>query len=392
MSSVQVSEAGDVLERLRAEHAAKLGVSADQVDLVRVDLDVLLSLGTLIDLDVRGISLFSRRATWEELGIPREAARRTRFTRGVKNLISKEYIAGFRSLETRARRWLDDHSFDVTGCRPFRFVPYTAYERWREGHEKLTREWEALKARLLSEYEACVVPTLEEDFTKIAVEAARALGLSGRAREQFAAQVVERARLAMPSYDAIAAGLSLDYRAGLLLSRVRIEEEVLAATRLEAERQEAVARARAVEAEASHKERLLAEMRKAELEHYREQLKEMASPMGEVFHQLRAQMFEDATAVLETMQNNEGKLIGPAARRAGGMVETFRLLNALDDKELEGLLKRIETRLSGPAGDERTGQVEKTMREIARLTHRSAEEVRRLAAPSRWGALRLGAD
>jgi len=130
-------------------------------------------------------------------------------------------------------------------------------------------------------------------------------------------------------------------------------------------------------------------MRKAELEHYKEQLRQMASPIAEVFHQLRAQMYEDAVAVLTTMQKNDGKLIGPAVRRARSMVETFRLLNALDDKELEKLLDAIERQLEAAPSERRAAQVEETLHQIARLTHRSAAEVRRLTAPSRWQALRL---
>ncbi|HIC92923.1 MAG TPA: hypothetical protein EYP09_01550 [Anaerolineae bacterium] len=379
----------DVLEHLRAEHAARLGIPLDRVDLVQMDLDVLLELGTLVDLDVRGISSFTRRATWEELGVPEEAARRARFTRGVKNLIPKPYIAAFRSLETRARRWLDAHSFDVTGFRPYRYVPFTAYEAWRKGHEKLVKEWEMLKLKLLFEYRFHLVPTLEEDFREAALEAARALRLRGKKREEFAAQVVERARAAMPSYQALCQGLTLDYRAGLLLSRARIEKELLAAAELEAKRRQALARARAAEAKAAHRERLLEEMRKAELEHYREQLRRMASPIAEVFHQLRAQMYEDAVAVLETMKKNDGKLIGPAVRRARSMVQTFRLLNALDDRGLEKLLDEIERQLTAAPSEKRSAQVEDTLRQIAHLTRRSAAEVRKLAAPSRWGALRL---
>ena len=379
----------DVLERLRARHAAKLDIPTDRVELVELDLDVLLKLGTLIDIDVRGLSSFTRRATWEELGVPEASARRARFTRGVKNLIPQEYIRAFRSLEVRARRWLNEHSFDVTGFRPYRYVPFTAYPSWREGHERLVRQWEMLKLKVLFEYRFLLVPELEEDFEEVAVEAARALRLRGQKRQEFIAHVIERAKAAMPTYRALCESLVLDYRAGLLLSRARIEEELAVAAEMEAKRREALARARAAEAEAAHKERLLEEMRKAELEHYKEQLRQMASPIAEVFHQLRAQMYEDAVAVLTTMQKNNGKLIGPAVRRARSMVKTFRLLNALDDKELEKLLDAIERQLEAGPSERRAAQVEETLHQIARLTHRSAAEVRRLTAPSRWQALRL---
>ena len=378
----------EILKRLLEEHAAQLGISPDRVEPVRMELDVLLERGTLIDLDVRGISLFSTRATWEELGVPAEATRRTRFTKGVKYLAPKPYIASFRSLETRSRKWLNDHSFDVAGFSPYRYVPFTAYETWREGHEKLVKEWEALKAKLLSEYE-CLVATLKEDFEEVAREAARALDLRDEAQRELVTRVVEQAQASMPSHEALTFGLTLDYRAGLLLSRARIEQELLSAARLETKRRETLAKARVAEAEADQKKRQLAEMRKAELEHYKEQLQQMASPISEVFHQIRAQMHEDATAVLEAMRRHEGKLIGPAVRRARSMIETFRLLNVLDDEGLERLLSGIDRSLSVPASERKVGDLEETLRQIADLTKESAAEVQKLAAPSRWGALRL---
>ncbi|MBC8253908.1 MAG: hypothetical protein H8E35_07760 [Ardenticatenia bacterium] len=378
----------EVLKQLLDEHATRLGISPDRVEPVRIEMDVLLERGTLIDLDVRGISLFSTRATWEELGVPAEATRRARFTKGAKYLVPKPYISSFRSLETRARRWLNDHSFDVMGFRPYRYVPFTAYKTWRGGSEKLVKEWGELKTKLLSEHEA-LLATLEEDFEEVAREAAHALGLRDEAQRELVTRVVERAQAAMPSHEALAFGLTLDYRAGMLLGRSRIEQELLSAARLETKRRETLAKARVAEAEADQKKRQLAEMRKAELKHYKEQLQQMASPMSEVFHQIRAQMHEDAAAVLETMCRNEGKLIGPAVRRARSMIETFRLLNVLDDEGLERLLDGIDRNLSVPAPERKVGDLEKTLRQIADLTKESAAEVQRLAVPSRWGALRL---
>ena len=393
------SEATTTLDLIREQHAERLGIPADRVALVRFDLDVLLQLGILVDLDVRGISRFTARASWEELGIPEAAIRRARFTRGVKALVPKDYIAAFRSIEVRARRLLDDLSFDVMGFRPYRYVPYTAYSKWREGHERLVQEWEALKAGLLFHYRFQVVPALEEDFREVAVEAAQALGMKdGEGKEAFVATIVKRARAAMPSFQDIVEGLVLEYSTAVLVSPAAIErdlaerDEIRRARRLieeQAQLEEARIRAerQRVEAESRERERLLVEMRQAELAHYRQQLEQMASPIAEVFHRLRAQMFEDAQAVLATMERNEGRLIGPAVRKARGMIESFRLLNALDDQKLEGLLTRMEAHLEAPERD--AGAVEDALRQIAAVTRESAREVQKLVKPSRWGAIRL---
>jgi len=386
------------LERIRKEHAERLGISPERVSLVRLDLDILLELGILVDLDVRGISRFTSRATWEELGVPASAVRRARFTRGVKALVPKEYIAAFRSIEVRARRWLDSLSFDVMGFRPYRFLPYTAYRKWREGHEKLVREWKSLKAGLLWGYRFQIVPALEEDFQEVALEAAAALGIEAKEKEEFVAGIVQRAKAAMPTFQDLVDGLVLEYSTAALITPSAVErdlaevEEIRRERRLAEERaqlEEARIRAQRerIDAEVRERKRLLAEMRQAELEHYRQQLQKMAAPIAEVFHQLRAQMYQDAQAVLATMERNEGRLIGPAVRRARSMVETFRLLNALNDTELEALLSRMEAHLDAPQRN--AGAVEDALRRIAAVTHGSAKEVERMVRPSRWAAIRL---
>lgn len=57
------------LDVLRSEHAEKVGVEPDRVEVVRLELDMLLERGTLVDIDVHGISMFTTRATWQ--GAPR---------------------------------------------------------------------------------------------------------------------------------------------------------------------------------------------------------------------------------------------------------------------------------------------------------------------------------
>jgi hypothetical protein len=53
-------------------------------------------LGVLVDVDVHGTSMFTARATWNELGIPEEDTRRKRLKRGTKDLIPKVYIGRLR--------------------------------------------------------------------------------------------------------------------------------------------------------------------------------------------------------------------------------------------------------------------------------------------------------
>jgi len=393
------------LEKIREEHARKLGISADRVALVRLDLDKLLTLGALIDIDVHGISMFETRATWEELGIPKDSMRRTRFTREAKALIPKEYLKNLKSIETRARRCLERHSFIVEGFRPCRWVPFTAYKEWLKEHEELGEEWNTLKAKLLARYESHILRSLKDDFACVASEAYASLHLE-ESKEEFVARVVGKARSRMPSSEELAQCLTIDYRTAALVSPSAVEAELayrdrlrhergladekaaLDAAKLKAKRRKALAKAEVAEAEARQKERLLVEMRQTELAHYREQLQEMASPIEEVVHHLRSQMYEGASGLLTSLQKH-GYLTGPAVKQAKGMVRSFRMLNALDDKELEELLDEVDTLLAQPREERDTEAVRASLAEITDLTAESARQVARLARMGRWRAIRV---
>ncbi len=169
-ASTTGSSNGSPIEEARRQHAAMLGEEPDRVRTVRLDLDVLLTLGTLVDVDVRGLSLFTAQSTWEDLGITESDVRRNRFSRPMIYLLPKKVLRKFNTLGARARNNLADHSFDVMGFRPWRWVPFTAYRKWRRLHQKLTGEWDAARRTLiLGEYDG-LLAALERDLSVVAAE------------------------------------------------------------------------------------------------------------------------------------------------------------------------------------------------------------------------------
>ncbi|MDP2947994.1 MAG: hypothetical protein Q8P22_00445 [Chloroflexota bacterium] len=77
-----------------------------------------------------------------------------------------------------------------------------------------------------------------------------------------------------------------------------------------------------------------------------------------------------------------------------GLARTFRLLNCQNDGELEELLAKLEALATSPIpknGRRRreVEPIEGLLEKIARLTHASAEEVKRRSEPSRFRALEV---
>jgi hypothetical protein len=90
----------DILTRDERKLQIAAAVGTDHVAEVSLDIRRMRELGVLVDVDVHGTSMFTARATWNELGIPEEDTRRKRLKRGTKDLIPKVYIGRGEELTT----------------------------------------------------------------------------------------------------------------------------------------------------------------------------------------------------------------------------------------------------------------------------------------------------
>lgn len=406
------------LKERRKAHAEKIGVDEARVREVRMDLERVRALGTLVDVDVHGISMFVRHSSYEEWGIPKQDMRALRLNRGSKDLIPHEYLGRLRSLEVRFRASLDRHSFILEGFRPYRWVPFTAYEDWKEEWDKLQAEWVEIKQEILDNYDDLRL-RLRHDFVQIAAEAYEAIqARNGEMTEPWNLFVRRIARLALaqfPAREQIECDLWVDYKPALVLGAEEIEADLLVRDRLREVREQEAAEAhleqQQIQAEQrelweqQQEQRKLREMRleaeekqlrtmhEVEMEHARKRLAETVSPWDELFQQLRAQMYNDTVGVLTSIQKN-GYLTGRVAQKARNMVKTFRMLNAHDDVELERRLDELKVALAARAPDDAdskldVGCISNALNAVKIITAEAAAEVRRRAEPSRWGALEV---
>jgi len=240
-------------------------------------------------------------------------------------------------------------------------------------------------------------------------------GLGNTTPDAFVEDVMVRVRRAIPSPEVIRDRLKLTYSTAALVSPSVVEAELahrdeirrmremaqeaecarreekdkerrLAREHEEAQKRQIWAQARLVELEAEHRQKQLEEMRTVEREHYRQQLTHMASPVLAIFNSLRAQMHAGAQAVLETLKS--GRANGPAVRKARGMVQAFRLLNGLEDDEMDRLIVRADA-LVNQADELDTRALEDVMKEIVSLAAQASADVQIAAhRGGRWRGLR----
>jgi len=401
----------------RKQQAAQVtGRPADQIRSVRIQLDVLRNQGILIDLSIRGTSMFTRSATWAEIGIQADEKdpRFSRFTKGQKYLIPETEIRSLKSVETRMRYWLDKLSYDVTGFRPYRWLPYTAYDRWQKQWCELWKEFYSIKKHIIKNMDNHQ-DWLSRGYAEVAEASWKSLKANNRhvfvdgklmTRESFIDSVVASALSKFPTPEQVEENLHADYitalvygeqdvaqdetRAELLHARAQSQRERLS---LKVSQQQEEARHESYMHQLTEQERnaKIDAMREAEALHAREQLRTLASPFQEVFSALRSQMSEDAAQMLNSIRKN-GFVRGKVAEKGRGLIEMFNLLAVQNDGELRGRLEALKSAI-GPVGDrtdvpERsTEDVRNILEQIMELEHSAAQDL--ISGPSRFSMVEV---
>jgi hypothetical protein len=408
----------------KAEAAAVTGLPVEKIGSVRLQLTTLRKQGILIDLNISGTSMFTKLASWAEIGIDENMGdiRSDRLTRGQKFLIPEEQVKRLKSIEARMRQWLDKLSFDVTGFRPYRWVPYTAYEAWSGKWKELIGEFEAVKLDILAHYDE-YVDLLAVDFGKVAAAAWASIqnsygseyaiiGPAGKRqiidRDQFTDQIIAAVVSKMPSREKIAASLYADYAVALAYGQEEVAEDAAAAqlkwekyevekAQMAAQKQEAYLQNSILQEQAHHqailnqieeraKESKIEAMMQAEAEHARQRLTEMTSPFEEVFSSLRNQLAQDAKEILESVKKN-GFVRGKVAERGRGLLEMFDLLAVQNDFELRNKLEQLRQaigpdRSEGSAAERSTAEISTILEGIQDLVTSAKQDL--LSGPSRF--------
>lgn len=360
------------------EVADLIGEEESKIEEFEIDAARLMERGVLVDVDVRGASMFTTMASYEDLGLPATALIHERINRGSKNLIPKVYLRRIASLSVRLHKTLERHSVSLSVFHPYRYVPYTAWTAFRQEWERLSYDWDVLRAEILENYEMFYDQAAAQ-FQEIARDAWRAL-VARYARQGkdyavdeniFVDRVTAAALSAFPTRERIASGFIVGYRVAILRPAFTT---TFATIDLDVGDDEALH----VQREA----RRLA----------RRQMAALGSPLRELFDKVRTVIYEDARELADGLRKH-GRLVGRMAERAENLTKIFRLLNAHGDLELEEAIVQLEaivaTRKHAGGGVD-AAALESVLGEIVNLTHASvAAERERTELARRAAAIEL---
>lgn len=333
------------LNELRRKHAAQFGLPESRVELVRLDLEILNRMGTFVRIYAGGLTMFTRRATWRELGVPEESARGLRYKAPPKYLIDPDEVDWFRNAAQRARDGLNALSVEVEFMHPYRWVGYTDWAKWLSDFQALQAEWEARRRRLVGDYERHF-RQMVDDFARTAGEAYAALLAAGAAdlppRDAFVDTVATGAVGRMPSPRHIEERLRLEYIVPAVVTPTGLEEELLQAERARHEREREGERARQqlrLEREAAllegqaRQDARQGEMFRQRLERYRRQAESLEAPLEQVLGQLLREIEETTRGTLDVLRAHGG-LRGRAGDRLRALAGRVQMLEDLGQSRL----------------------------------------------------------
>ena len=401
-----IAQAEAIVNRRQAA-AGRLGVEASEVEVRRLELAQMREAGLLVDLDIHGTSMFTVRASYAEMGISANDVRTERLRAGSKDLFPG-YSKQLRSLEARARQNLYAHSFKIAAFGQWSWVPWTAYEAFKEKNDEIVAQLAQVKAEIIARYDE-LRETNRVYFEMVAERAWKDLmagyapgdkvvivttdGLSFEDKARFVEYVVQRALSKMPLPEEIEAVVRIDYRTSILYTEGEIEAENAAiaaarAVQAQAYAEEAEARQAAYEARLqeriakSEAEAKIEAFKKAELEHARQQLAAMGSPLQEALDGLRANLYGSVQSLLEGVRKNGG-FRGQASVKAAELHDFWQKLNGglLKDDDLDASLKALDAEMkkyssaNREAREASIGDITSQLAEIATLTAESARRI-----------------
>jgi hypothetical protein len=361
------------------------GLSAGKIGTFRLQLAQLRQLGILIDVDVRGLSKFTRAASYAEWGIADHDERHGRLRGGTKLLIPIVQYKRAKSIETRARNLLDryGHGRNTEGIAPWTLILYSTYPKFSEEWKRIEGEWTDWKRDVIRNLDIYRTQ-LAAEFAVIADRAWRSIaaqkflseerqinGRTFKTKKEFVEFIVSEATSHLPTETAIRREVVLDYRVSILDT----DEGNLSANIKDTE---ALAKITA--------------MRQAELEHARKRIAETVQPIDLIANEMRGRLLEIVNGMKASVEKN-GFVRGKVAAQAEGLVEWFQLMNVTEDSEIVEQITKLKDAI-GPVGKKRTDKdperdVAKIKKALDEITTLAEQEAKNVTISGRFRALEL---
>lgn len=326
-----------------------------------VDWSVYLQNGVIVDLQIRryrGVTSID----FSELGLDQNSSDEMRsfvssyLRPGQKRLLPPEIEGQLKSIETLARQNLRDCSFP---CDAFdaqgKFVPETAYIRFKEQNEQLRKRFYGVRDKFANDFDH-ILDRVREDYTVLA----REVYLKNhpnvkRANPKYVRAFVDAIVGQMPPKSEIVD--SFEYNTYLR----RIPDALLTVIRKKNTIDERVMKIASTtpplmrERDTRPSIQAVGDLGQVKAQIERDLIASVEGQshavakefVTDVTISLRQKAYDGATQIITSIDNNQGKLVGRASIRAHSLINELRQLDFYGDSDLQETVDWLEDELDG---------------------------------------------
>jgi len=260
---------------------------------------------------------------------------------GRQRLLPPKILKEIKTLDSRARALLKEHSFDTVWGK---FVPFTAFDQWEKENEAIRRDFLEAAAKLDSRYDE-IIDIIKAEYRKLAKDVWARLypENTDKPTDSFLESFVGRVIDQIPSQQEIISTFKYDTTYFIIPMPSFIEENVARAREIQ----------RKVEEE-DHKSKLERNTKKRIADEYVKRKKELIDGFLEsTVASMRKYVAELCENVLKSIGKNPEKndISKDQRKKIKAMVKKVRLLNFYDDKEITTLLRELEQEVDKGEGD-----------------------------------------
>ena len=319
----------------------------------------LMQKGILIQLHIGYWRPYSRLSE-SELGISEDGSVKEYLQLGRKKLLPPEVVARLENIEKRARYALEENSFK---CFWGRFVPVTAWNRWRDENEEIKSQFYSIRDEVISNLPESI-GQLRDIYAQMAMEAYK------RSKYDFEAQVpdhyietfISRCLEQIPSPDDMRRLFRYEevYTYIPLPSQLKLQQG--------GSLEDAMHRQVAQEMD-QHKQEMVADF------------------LAEINTSLRDTVIQVCQSVKDSIRRND-RLVPRSVMGLRNLLSKLERLNFHDDDQLSKMIEDIRSEMDKPAGKRDIPNLDAVLSEVLASCREQIQEIESWR-PSRYEALEL---
>jgi hypothetical protein len=317
----------------------------------------LMQKGVLVQLHIGYWRPYSRLIE-SELGISEDGSVKEYLQLGRKKLLPPEMVAKLENIEKRARYALEENSFK---CFWGRFVPITAWNRWRDENESIKSQFYSIRDEVISNLPQSI-GQLRDIYAQMAMEAYKRSKYDSEAQvpghyiETFISKCLEQ----IPSPD----DMRRLFRYEEVYTYIPLPDNLQQSNRTRDDMHRQVAR----EME-QHKQEMVAEF------------------LAEINTNLRDMVIQVCQSVRDSIRRNE-RLVPRSVMGLRNLLTKLERLNFHDDDQLTRMMDDIRIEIDKPSGKRDIPNLDAILSEVLDSCREQIQEIESWR-PSRYEVLEL---